>query len=329
VIASAGTSAFPSRSSASHNIYNISLSHHFTRDFMVYGNTGTSFRSGFFSPGIQSQEILGSSDPLLQSLSNHPAETSKSYEVGFKWTFLDGRGRLNFDVYRQKFNNFTIYIPNINYNNGGATANFAFTQPVDALVKGFEVDAAFQITPEWNVGLLASYSDGAVQGTQVVCNTFNALGQPTYNYQGVISTCPGGSASRLPYWNATLTSEYVHPVMDDVDGFVRGLFSYYPKNENRMEPGLTVDNYGLLNLYAGLRSHDGAWEVSVFAKNALNNETLLDRSPVAASLNGLIVDAPVVGFAPGSLPSTSGYYTTQVTPPREIGVNVRYAWGTR
>ena len=333
VIPSGGPpTSFPSRSSASHNIYNISLSHHFTRDFLVYGNTGTSFRSGFFSPGIQSQAILGSTDPLLASLSSHPAETSKSYEVGFKWTFLEGRGRLNFDVYRQKFNNFTIYIPNINYSNAGADTNFAFTQPVDALVKGFELDAAYQITRDWNVGLLASYSDGAVQGSQVVCNTFDANGKPTYNYQGVISTCPGGSASRLPYWNATLTSEYNHEVMENVDGFVRGLFTYYPKNENRMEPGLTVDNYGLLNLYAGLRSQDGAWEFSVFAKNALQNKTLLDKSPVAANLNGLIINQPFVGFptsGAGSLPSSSGYYTTQVTPPREIGVNLRYAWGSR
>jgi iron complex outermembrane receptor protein len=184
-----------------------------------------------------------------------------------------------------------------------------------------------------------SYADGQIKNSLVPCNTFAANGTtPTYNTTAVkpdgtvvpvVSLCQGGSSSRLPLWNATFQSEYVHPVMDNVDGFVRGLFSYYPKNENRMESDFTVDSYGLLNLYAGLRSQDGAWEVSVFAKNALQNKTVLDKSPVAASLNGLIVDAPLVGFAPGSLPSTSGYYTTQITPPREIGVNVRYAWGTR
>jgi iron complex outermembrane receptor protein len=313
-----------SRSSDTPNIYNVSLSHHFTRDLLAYVNTGTSFRSAFYSPGLQGP-ILTSPDPALQALSSHPAERSRSYELGVKSTFLDGKARLNADIYRQRFSNFTMFVPNINYSTGTTVSNFAFTQPVDTLVQGFEIDAAYQVTREWNVGLLASYADSKVEGGQVVCNTFNAAGQPTFNH-GLISFCPGGSASRLPYWNATLTSEYDHPVADNMDGFIRGLFSYYPENKNRMEPDFTVPAYGLLNLFAGVRSSDGAWEVSFFAKNALKNDTVLDKSPTAANLNGLLI--PQLGYA-GALPATSGYYATQVTPRREVGVNVRYAFGSR
>jgi iron complex outermembrane receptor protein len=313
-----------SRNSDTPNIYNVSLSHHFTPDLLAYATTGTSFRSGFYSPGLQGA-ILTSTDPAIQALTSHPAERSRSYELGFKSTFLDGRARLNADIYRQRFNNFTMYIPNINYSTGTTVSNFGFTQPVDALVQGFEIDAAYQVTRDWNVGLLASYADSKVQGSQVVCNTFNAAGQPSFN-AGLVSFCPGGSASRLPYWNATLTSEYFHPITDNMDGFIRGLFTYFPENKNRAEPNFTVPAYGLLNLFAGVRSHDGAWEVSFFAKNILKNETVLDKSPVAANLNGLLI--PQIGYA-GALPSTSGYYATQVTPPREVGLNVRYAFGSR
>jgi iron complex outermembrane receptor protein len=310
------------RTSETANIYQVSLSHHFSRDLLAYVNTGTSFRPGFASPGIQGV-ILTSTDPLLASLTNHPSERSRSYEVGVKWTFLDGRARINADVYRQRFSNFTIAIPNINYSTGTTTANFQFTQPVDALVQGFEIDGALQVTHDWNIGLQASYADGKVEGTEVVCNTFNAAGAPTFNYLGVISLCPGGSASRLPYWNATLTSEYNHEIRDDLDGFVRGLFSYFPENKNRMEADFTVPSYGLMNLYAGVRSHDGAWEVSLFAKNALRNNTVLDKSPVQASAS------QIFGAYAGAFPANSGYYVTQVTPRREVGINVRYAWGSR
>jgi iron complex outermembrane receptor protein len=321
----ASSSAVSGRSSETPNIYNVSLSHHFTRDFMVYVNTGTSFRAGFNSLGLTGP-ILTDPSPALQSLTNHPSERSRSYEIGFKSTLLDGRARLNADIYRQRFSNFTLFVPNINYISGSGPALFAFTQSVDALVQGFEIDTALQVTKDWNVALQASYSDGQVQGSLVPCNTYDASGAPVYN-QGFVSLCPGGPASRLPYWNATLTSEYDHEVTDGVDGFVRGLFTYYPENQNRAEANFTVPSYGLLNLYAGVRSRDGAWEVSLFAKNALYNKTLLDRSPVAQSLDNVLT-TPTIGFA-GAFPSSSGYFGTQVTPRREVGVNVRYAWGSR
>jgi iron complex outermembrane receptor protein len=305
------------------NIYNVSLSHRFTRDILAYANTGTSFRPGFFSPGIQG-DILTSTNPVVQTLSNHPAERSRSYEVGVKTTFLDGRARFNADIYRQRFSNFSVYIPNINYMSNRGVANFPFTQSVDAKVQGFEIDTAFQVTRDWNIGLLYSYADGKIQGSQVPCNTFDAAGAPTFNTDGLISMCQGGSASRLPFWNASLSSDYTRPVNDQMDGFARMLFSYFPENKNRMEPGFTVPSYGLLNLYAGVRSHDGAWEVSVFAKNALQNKTVLDKSPVAAFLS-----ANTLGSYVNDFPTTSGYFATQITPPREVGINVRYAFGSR
>jgi iron complex outermembrane receptor protein len=325
----------PARDSETANIYNLSLSHHFTRDFLAYVNSGTSFRPGFASFGIQNNAILTSSDPQLSSLTNHPAERTRSYEFGVKWTFWDQRARINADIYRQRFSNFTIYVPNINYvNNTGGVVSFAFTDAVDTLVNGVELDAALQATKNWNIGLLYSYARGTVEGSSVPCNTFGANGTPTFNTSAggtpVISLCPGGSASRLPLWNMSLTSEYDQDITDGMQGFIRGLWSYYPSNKY-MEPGLVVDSYGLLNLFAGVRSRDGAWELSVFARNVLQNETVLDKSPVAADYvtARYLPPIPVLGFPAGTFPSTSGYFVTQVTPPREVGINIRYAWGSR
>jgi iron complex outermembrane receptor protein len=317
----------PFRSSDTPNIYQVSLSHHFTRDLLGYVNTGTSYRPAYASFGITNAAILTSSDPLIQALVHHPAERSRSYELGVKWTFLDGRARINADVYRQSFTNFTIVTPYIQQE---GAAPFNFTAPADALVKGIELDAAWQVTHDWNIGLLYSYADGAIQGSLVPCNINDASGAPVFNH-APISFCQGGTASRSPYWNATITTEYTHPVVETADGFVRMLFSYYPENKNRVEQDLTVPAYGLMNLYLGLRSHDGAWEVSLFAKNAFQNETVLDKSPVNYNLNSYL-GIPGVGYGSSLgtyFPSNSGYFPTQVTPRREVGITVHYAWGSR
>ena len=318
---------YTNHTSETPNIYNVSLSHHVTRDLLVYANTGTAYRPPIVSVGIFG-DLAGSANPALSSLSFHPSEHSRSYEVGFKWTLLDGRARLNASVFRQQFRNLTIYIPNVLYNNtsvnGGTPSLFNFTQSVDALVEGFDLGGALQVTPAWNISLQASYADGRVQGSLVPCNV-GAPGAPVFNTAGLISLCPGGAASRLPYWNATLTSEYNHQLASNLDGFIRGLLTYYPQNKNRVEPDFTVDSYGLLNLYAGLRSQDGAWELSLFARNALRAQRLLDRSPVAYDAS------TVLGTAFSNLipAGGSGYFATTVTPRREVGVHLRYAWGSR
>jgi iron complex outermembrane receptor protein len=325
---------FTSHTSDTPNIYNVSLSHHVTRDFLVYANTGTAYRPPVTSIGLQGA-LAASTDPTLQALSFHPAERSRAYEVGFKSTWLDGRARLNASIFRQRFTNLTIYIPNINYFNtiNNAPSNFNFTSSVDALVQGFDIDTAFQVTPAWNISAQMSYADGKIQGSEVPCNTFAADGiTPTFNTTAVgtdgkpvpvLSLCPGGSASRLPLWNATFTSEYVHPVTDTMDGFFRVLATYYPENKNRAEPNFTVPNYSLVNLYLGMRSHDGAWEASIFARNAFKAEREVDQGTTPYNLDGQL------GQAFPGLVRSSGYTSATMTPRREVGVNVHYAFGSR
>jgi iron complex outermembrane receptor protein len=327
--------SFANRVSDTPNIYNVSLSHHFTRDFLVYVNTGTAYRPSFVSVGLQGQIIAA---PGLNTLGAHPAERSRMYEVGFKSTWFDGRARLNAAIYRQRFDNLPIFIPNVYYNNVApgevaaaapgdagvyAPTNFNMTESVNALVQGFDIDAALQITHDWNISAQFSYADGKVKGSSVPCNTFGADGRPVFNANGLISLCPGGSTSRQPLWSLTAQTEYVHPIGDDVDGFVRGLLNYYPENK-RVEPDFKVPSYALVNVYAGVRSHDGAWEVSLFARNVFNTFRATDISPLDA---GAPLSNPLADF-PGLIHPT-GYYETLTTMPREVGVNLHYAWGSR
>ena len=108
---------------------------------------------------------------------------------------------------------------------------------------------------------------------------------------------------------------------DSLDGFVRALVNYYPQNKNRAEPDFTVPTYSLVNLYPGVRGRDGAWEASIFTRNAFKNQTTLD-----VATNQAVLNSPLSQFFSGLI-HPSGYYRTQVTrasrggnqPARRLG----------
>lgn len=319
------------RSTERPTIYNISLSHRFSRDFLVYANHGTSWRRGPTQVGLFNAE----NDPDLASVIFLRPESSRAYEIGFKSTLLDGRARLNVALFRQTFNNLifrTAPVPYLSTNGSSVSVSTTnITANGDAVIEGVDVDAALQVTRNFNISLAVSYSDGRLDNAEVPCRDANFdgvadAGVPTvadFRAAGTaLAFCQSnGSVSQNPLWNASVQAEYVQEVRDGVEGFVRGLLAYYPEN-GRQTAALAINPYSLLNLYAGLRSNDGAWEVSLFAKNAFNTEEVLDQGvdPVRTGA--------VEAFF-GSQTGASGYTTSRFTPAREVGVSLRYAFGSR
>ena len=327
-----------------YTIWNLQLSHRFNRDLLVYGNVGTAFRPPFGSIGNFANF---ENDPVIASFLVHPSETSRMYEVGAKWTFLEGRGRLNVAVFRQKLKFTPVLSPTVPYLSvNGVTPDSvqsaAFTASPDGIVEGFDLDAALQITPKWSISGQVAYADGRVTGganSGMPCNDSNFDGQPDsgvptvagFRAAGVkVALCSGLPLSQEPYWNGTLQSEYVHAVSDDIDVFVRGLLTYYPKNTRRTA-AMVIDNYSLLNLYTGVRAHDGGWEAGLFVKNALKEDKVLDRkpTPLNAALNAFNGALPRPPAASPFRAQTSNYFEKLLTPRREVGINIRYAFGSR
>lgn len=317
-------------------IYNVSISHRFNDDFLIYANTGSSWRAGPTAVGITSQNVA--TDPVLNSLVFHDPEEAVSYEVGFKSTFLDNRGRVNLALYHQAFDGYFYYTPQVVYYlsvtpGGTSRAAGQFTANVDAVTDGVDLDTAFQITPRWNVSLAASYADGKVDDDYVPCNDSNLDGVPDNNPQTdaqfiatmqaagqAIALCQSSaSVSSFPKWNASLQSEYSLPVTQSMDAYIRGLWAYYPENDRTKEGGIQVDSYNLLNLYAGIRDSEGVWELSIYGRNVANASTMLSGGGVEVGSSGGL----------GAFFGNSGYFATSYTPRREVGVNIRYAFGSR
>jgi iron complex outermembrane receptor protein len=194
---------------------------------------------------------------------------------------------------------------------------FRFTANVPAVVDGIDLDAAFQLTEGWSMGLAASYADGHMENATIPCNAPIPPGQS-------IALCTGSdiAISTAPEWSANLSSEYSRSLTADLEGYVRGLFNYYPENDRASGEGsgFTADAYGLLNLFAGVRSADGAWDVQLFARNVTDTQKTLTLN---SNMERSSVSPIALNFGP------TGYFETGFTPKREFGVTVRYSFGSR
>lgn len=333
-------------------IYSASIKHNFTRDLMVYASTGSSWRPGINAVG----DFSLSRSALEDSFLNLPAETSKSYELGVKSTLLGGKLHANLTAYHQKFNNYPyrvggqgVYFVNtvaVRNAAGAVTgtaqqvSQFNFVGAVPVEVNGLEGDLSLKVTDRWSLGLVASYSLGKIKNGTIPCNDLNGDGTPD-----VVTSAPtlaqlkaAVGANNLASCNVsqrsgfqapfstTITSEYDFPVSDKVDAYLRGLLSFNGKSQT--DPTNIYDDvgaYGLFNMFAGIRDPKGAWEVSLFAKNLFDTTKTLSRTnPLSTSY--LI---PTGATSTVASTYTSTYTRVTSTAPREFGINVRYAFGSR
>ena len=341
-------------------IYSASIKHNFSPDFLVYASTGSSWRPGINVVG----DFNIAQSALEQSFLHLPAESSKSYEIGFKSTLMDGL-RFNLTAYHQKYKNFPYRVPDsgvfyintvaLRDSTGAVTgtaqqvASFNFVGAVPVEVNGIESELSYDVSDRWNVGLFASYSLGKIKNGTIPCNDLNGDGVPDASGSAPsladlqaavgannLSACSVSQRSaQLPPFTATLQSEYSMPISNKVDGYLRGLLSYNGKSKG--DPTNEFDDvsgYALLNLYAGIRDPDGMWEVSLFAKNLLDTTKVLTRSsPLFTAyqqLPGAIINGvPTITGSPSAATFPSTYTAATVTPPREFGLNVRFYFGSR
>jgi len=323
-------------------VYNLSAAYHFTDDLMTYVNYGTSWRHPSAVVGV-----FRPMTPNLDRFTHLKPEKSNTIEAGLKADFLDRRVRLAASVYHQDYDNYQYRGPSVYFvdldRNGPKVGSFNFVSSVKGEVNGVELALAVRPITYLNVSAAFSYAKGKIKNGAVACNDFDGNGAPdrfaTVPSVADIEAAAGGDAvasctindrlSFAPTWNLVLTPEYAMPVTDHLDGFLRGLYTYTPKN--RQDPNNPYDNvsaYGLLNLYTGIRSHDGSWEVSLFAKNLTDEGQLLgvDNGPATTGYQAL--QPPDYTSAVGA--SMAGPYMNNVryTPPREVGVSIHYAFGS-
>ena len=318
-------------------VFTASIKHNFSYDVMAYATWGTSWRYGANAIG----ELSAVKSELQESFLKTPPETSESFEIGAKTTWLDQRLRVNVSAYHQTFDNYPLRssagVFYAQYDDATGTppkvGRFNFVSPVPVTVNGFEIDTEYLVSENWDIGMLFSYSKGEVDNGTVACNDYtprdgkpdSSSAPPTINDvvsaagSDNLTTCQTSERTDYaPLWTTTFTSEYKFG-LGSLDGYVRGLWTFYDKSENDpANPVDDVDAYDILNLYAGVKDPNGDWEVMLYVKNVLDTEEVLsrERTPSPQSFTGLGGAA-----APDAI---SDYRQVSLTAPQEVGVNLRY-----
>lgn len=322
-------------------IYQATAKYKVAPDVMVYAQVGSSWRPRNFVTFVNQTRLTARERAFTQL----PPERSTSYELGLKTSFLDGRGRFNISAYYQKFKNYPFRQPSVFYVNYRLVGNvatpevgtFNFVPPVPVTVKGVEAEAAFQILPRWSVSANVAYADGKIKNGTVACTDLNRDGVPDINVSQPtlaqlqaslpagenVAVCSGINRRALltPKFGANIQSEFGASLTSDVDGFLRASATINGRTDG--DPGNQFDNvgsYGLLNLFAGIRAPDGAWEISVFGKNILRKNQVLN---VGAGLQSTTYRSPAANTF------QSQYRSITVTAPREFGIAARFALGSR
>jgi iron complex outermembrane receptor protein len=266
--------------------------------------------------------------------------------------------RLNVSAFHQKFNNYPYRAPGsgVYYVNTVAltpltqqVAQFNFAAAVPVEVNGVEGETSYKITPNWNVGLVASYALGKIKNGTIPCNDLNGDGKPD-----VITSAPSLAAlqaavgannisqckltqrsSFQPPFSSTIQSEYSLPIGDSFEGYVRGLVNYNGKSQGDPTNAFDdVTDYALVNLFAGIRDNNKGWELTVYAKNVFNTTRVLTRTdPLSTSyqqLPGAIIGGvPTITGRPSAVTYTSTYNGITTTAPQEFGVTLKVALGSR
>lgn len=196
---------------------------------------------------------------------------------------------------------------------------------------------SFQVLPRWSISANAAYADGQIRNGTIACTDLDRNGVPDANatqptlaqLQAAlpagenVAVCPNVSQRSVtsPKFSANIQSEYGVSLMRDLDGFVRALATIAGGTENDPNNGFdNVGAYGLLNLFAGLRAPDGAWEISIFGKNILRENQVLNVGAGVQSTSYRTTTANTF---------RSEYRSITVTAPREFGISARFALGSR
>ncbi|HTY48416.1 MAG TPA: TonB-dependent receptor [Steroidobacteraceae bacterium] len=237
-------------------------------DTSVYASAGKGFRlGGATTPNYnllceQGAKQLGYADGILPS--SYQPDELWSYELGAKTLTWNKTLSINTDVYYIRWSNLqqNVIIPVCG---GSFNSNVG-----DAVAFGGELEVRYR--PGFLSGLQLSVNLGG----EHAYITSAAASAPAQDGQDVLYT---------PEYTATAVADYSFRITDALEGFVRGDFEQTGKSYGSFlvstaeAPNPTYINpaYHVVNLALGVSF--SRYELSLFAKNLLNDQTIL-QSPV-------------------------------------------------
>ena len=244
---------------------------------MWYANAGT----GYKGPTI---------DPTNTGSARIQPEKSTAYELGVKSQFFDRSLTMNASLYRSDFKGFQaqVYVPETN--------GFAMANAGKMRTQGMELEMNWRPTADFTVIANGAITDAKFLDYYGRCSLDNDAKCELVDgiLQGDLSGFTPTFVSKYSY---SLNGVYYHSLGNGLVVNASAGWSYKSSFYNTVAQSSTKsDGYGLANLSAGIGAEDGRWNVSLYARNLLDEHY---RSFVAYSIinkGGMMQYLPTDGF---------------------------------
>lgn len=183
------------------------------------------------------------------------AETSNSYEAGFKSRLFDDRLQLNvagfYAVYDGfQANNFVLL-------NGTIITNLTNAGKVSTA--GFEVDGVFAPTDWWTITGGVAYTDAEVK-------EFNP--NPLTNAPSALN---GTRLPLAPRWSSSIVNEWTAPFVMGTRAHLRGAWSYQGDQFSDLGNGGPIEQHSLIDLSLGFSDADERYRLTFHVNNVLDD----------------------------------------------------------
>lgn len=177
-----------------------------------------------------------------------------SYEIGNKSRFFDNRVSVNASAFWVKWKNIQQDIQ--------LSCTFDFEGNFGrATSKGLELEVRARVTPNLTVGFFGGITHATFDDAVPAINV-NA----------------GAQLQGVPKWNGALTGDYRFYSGDSVNALVRGAARWVGSSRGSFDPSnpdYTRPSYKTID--ASIGANFDSWEVSLFAKNLTNDQSILQK----------------------------------------------------
>ena len=281
-----------------------------TDDLMTYASVSRGFKSG----GFDQRRVPADESGEFED------ETSTSYELGWKGTWLERRLQVNgtfFYVDYDDFQSQTFDGSSIKVTNAGVMESY-----------GMELDAIYAASADLTLGTAIGYThatyDEFDRGQCTIEQAFEqfyveenaqfgtpgAAGGPPPRSPPGTTTClqdlAGEDVDNSPEWTVSSFVQYNTAVTADLIAIFRAEHNYIDDFylDQDLDENLKNDSVDLVNLRLTLTNVDKDWEVALWGKNLLNEEYF-----------AFGIDIPTVGG-----------YGGVAAPDMSYGLTLRYNW---
>lgn len=295
----------------------VSISYSMDDDRMMYAL----FTQGTRPGGVNRSR----GDPFFATSYN--SDLMDNYEIGYRSTFGEGRGRFNLTAYHMVWTDYQLELTDPSNrsctaiedpNGDGSVANLCgqpwqaiVTNAGEAHITGVNFELDYAISDAWTFGANATFLEAETDTTADLTG------------DGENDLVAGLRLPLTPETKGSAWLDYNVPAFGNKEAFARLQTSYTSDTVSKLDPGdvltspnpqLTNPSYMITDIRGGVRGDD--WEVSVFVNNIADERAVYQIG--SSQMNWAFANA-----AEGRAHFQKRY----IARPREYGVRFMKRWG--